>query len=229
MKPRNKKQRGRPRENEFENLRKSLRTEEEVIAESYNNRLAIILTNTKDNFEQQRDLKARLDSEFATQALGDFSEPDNFEEQLNRINEFYDARKQLILDNVGLTEQARTDLEKELTAQRNEQIKNLEDQRQSLIYNASSQLFGNLAGLARQFAGEQSGLYRTLFAASKAFAIAESVIKIQQGIADAAATGPFPANLAAISTVVAATSSIISTIANTNYNRGGVQHRWANT
>jgi len=50
-----------------------------------------------------------------------------------------------------------------------------------------------------------------MFVASKAFAIAEAIIKIQQGIASAAAL-PWPTNLAAIASVVAATASIVSTI-----------------
>lgn len=84
---------------------------------------------------------------------------------------------------------------------------------------AYSQLFGGIAGLTKKFAGEQSAAYKVMFAASKAFAIADAVIKIQQGIASAAAI-PFPANLAAIGSVIAATSSIVSTIAGTNYGGG---------
>jgi hypothetical protein len=75
------------------------------------------------------------------------------------------------------------------------------------------------AGLVEKFGGKQNALYKTLFAASKAFAIAESIIKIQQGIAGAAAL-PFPANIPAIGAVVAATSGIISTISGTNYGGG---------
>lgn len=71
--------------------------------------------------------------------------------------------------------------------------------------------FSALMGLTKSFAGEQSGVYKAMFAASKAFAIAESIVKIQQGIANAAAL-PFPANIGAIGSVVAATGSIVSTI-----------------
>jgi hypothetical protein len=54
-----------------------------------------------------------------------------------------------------------------------------------------------------------------MFAVSKAFSIAESIVAIQTGIAKAAAN-PWPANLAAMASVAAATSGIISTIASTN-------------
>jgi tape measure domain-containing protein len=75
------------------------------------------------------------------------------------------------------------------------------------------------ASMVEKFGGKQTALYKGLFAASKAFAIAESIIKIQQGIAGAAAL-PFPANIPAIGAVVAATSGIISTISGTNFGGG---------
>lgn len=213
------------RERELEDLRKSLRTEEEVIQESYDNRLAIILSNTEEGSKQQADLKKRLDEEFATQALGDLAAPDTFEEQLEQLNTFYEARKELILNNTALTEEERTALEEELTKQRNERLAALEQERLSMVFQSSSELFGGLAGLAKQFAGEQSTTYKALFAASKAFAIAESVVKIQQGIANAASL-PFPANLGAMAGVVSATAGIVSTISGTSYSgaydNGGV-------
>jgi hypothetical protein len=71
--------------------------------------------------------------------------------------------------------------------------------------------FGGILDLTAAFASEQSGLYKGLFAASKAFAIAESIIKIQQGIANAMSL-PFPANLAAAGVVAAQSAKIVSTI-----------------
>jgi len=66
-----------------------------------------------------------------------------------------------------------------------------------------------------QFAGEQSDAYKIMFAAQKAAAIAQSIIAIQAGIAQAAAN-PFPANLAAMASVAAATASIIGNITSTS-------------
>jgi len=71
--------------------------------------------------------------------------------------------------------------------------------------------------------GEQSGIYKAAFAASKAFAIAQSLVSIQQGIAMAAAN-PFPYNIAAMASVAAATASIVSNlsaIAGTGFASGG--------
>ncbi|WP_257282110.1 hypothetical protein [Endozoicomonas sp. ISHI1] len=78
----------------------------------------------------------------------------------------------------------------------------------------SGKLFGELADLSKTFAGEQSGIYQAMFAVSKAFAIADSIVKIQTGIANAAAL-PFPANIPAMATVAAQTASIVTTISGT--------------
>ncbi|EPA0546270.1 hypothetical protein ACQZN4_001992 [Vibrio alginolyticus] len=77
-----------------------------------------------------------------------------------------------------------------------------------------SELFGSMADVAGAFAGEQSGIFKGMFAVSKAFAIAESIIKIQQGLANAASL-PFPANIPAMASVAANTASIVSTIQST--------------
>lgn len=100
-----------------------------------------------------------------------------------------------------------TDIEKEAAEARL--------QMQAQEFANYSSLFGNIADITKAFAGEQSGIYKAMFAASKAFAIAESVIKIQQGIAQAAAL-PYPQNLPAMASVASATAGIISTISGTN-------------
>lgn len=78
-----------------------------------------------------------------------------------------------------------------------------------------------MMGVMRNAGKEQSSLYRTMFAMSKAFAIADSIVKIQQGIANAAAN-PFPMNIAAMATVAAETASIVSNIQSVSL--GGMAH-----
>lgn len=102
----------------------------------------------------------------------------------------------------------------------NKQLHNLQMAQTQIILQASQNAFDEMANAARAWAGEQSEVYKAMFAASKAFAIAESIIKIQQGIASAAAL-PFPANLAAIASVVAATASIVSTISQVTFQADG--------
>ena len=78
-----------------------------------------------------------------------------------------------------------------------------------------SQLFGSMADLTKTFAGKQSSAYKAMFAVSKAFAIAESIIAIQEGIAKASRLG-FPEGIPAMASVAAATAGIVSTISSTN-------------
>lgn len=76
---------------------------------------------------------------------------------------------------------------------------------------ATQSMFDSVVSIAQTGFGEQSGIYKAAFAASKAFAIAQSLVSIQQGIAMAAAN-PFPYNIAAMASVAAATASIVSNI-----------------
>ncbi|MBG89601.1 MAG: hypothetical protein CMO80_22260 [Verrucomicrobiales bacterium] len=209
---------------DLDSVIKSLRTEEEAIQESYDRRLQIILDNTEEGSKQQQELKQRLDEKFAEEALGEFGESDSFEDELERINEEWEARRELILNNTQLTEEQRTELEEKLTKERNERVKALEDAKMQNTLGATSDLFGSLAGLAKTFGDEQSDTYKAMFAVSKAFSIAESIMAIQTGIANAAAL-PFPANIPAIGSVITATAGVLSTIQSTNfsgaYDQGG--------
>lgn len=125
-------------------------------------------------------------------------------------------------ENAILYAQARVALEQETAAKMREVLQKQRDdqnaQNSAMLQNYAG-LFGNLAELTRAFGGKQSGAYRALFAVSKGFAIADSIIKIQQGIAAAAAL-PFPTNIPAMATVAAQTAGIISTIQGTNFGGG---------
>lgn len=103
----------------------------------------------------------------------------------------------------------------------------LEDQTAAAItairvqqYAAFAGTLDSAANAVAGFAGKQNAVYKAMFAASKAFAIASAIVNIQGAISSAAFSAPFPANLAAIGTVIAATSSILSTISSTNYGGG---------
>lgn len=74
-------------------------------------------------------------------------------------------------------------------------------------------LFSGIAGLTKSFAGEQSAAYRISFAIEKGFAIAQSVMAIQQAVAKAMAVG-FPANIPLIAQSVAQGAQVISSIKN---------------
>src|SRR5690606_34968358 len=84
-------------------------------------------------------------------------------------------------------------------------------------YQAYAGLFDGLAGLVKAYSGEQSSAYRALFAVSKAFAIADAMMKVQQAIANAAASGPFPWNLGAMASVASAVGGVVSSISSVSF------------
>lgn len=153
------------------------------------------------------DQTARYDAERAAEEV-------RYAEQLERLRQAKEAEVQVVGGYQAL--------EEEMARQHADRLAQIDQARQSVMLSTAADTFGSLAGLASQFAGEQSGIYKAMFAASKAFALADAAVKIQAGIASAAAI-PFPANLAAIGTVIAATSSILSTISGTNM-AGGRQY-----
>lgn len=124
-------------------------------------------------------------------------------EQLKIVQEALQARV--------ISEQEAADLIVGIHQTTDRKIGEIETNRYAMQLAAASQTFDSLTSIAKDFAGEQSGVYKAMFAASKAFAIAESVIKIQQAMAQALAL-PFPANLGAIATIAAQAASIVSNI-----------------
>jgi hypothetical protein len=83
--------------------------------------------------------------------------------------------------------------------------------RNTLLMQSMGDSIGQLAEVIGQASGKQSAAYKVMFAASKAFAIADASVKVGQGIA-AAAAQPWPLNLAAIASTIAATASLVSNI-----------------
>lgn len=101
--------------------------------------------------------------------------------------------------------------EGELMEMRNALQRQYDEERTSIMLQSASAGFGSLAEIMRASVGEQSAAYQAMFALSKGFAIAESVIAIQQAIAKAMAVG-FPANIPLMAMAAAQGASIIQTI-----------------
>ncbi|MGY7605855.1 phage tail length tape measure family protein [Klebsiella pneumoniae] len=88
----------------------------------------------------------------------------------------------------------------------------IEAQKNTIISAATQSLFDSTADIMRTGFGEQSAIYKVAFAASKAFAIADSMVKIQQAIASGAVSAPYPANFIAMASIAEQTASIVSNI-----------------
>lgn len=82
-------------------------------------------------------------------------------------------------------------------------------------------LFSGLAGMTSAFFGEQSAAHRVMFGIEKGFAIAQSVMAIQQSIAKAMALG-FPANIPVIAQAVGQGAEIVNNIKSVSL--GGIAH-----
>lgn len=101
--------------------------------------------------------------------------------------------------------------EGELLAMRNQMQRQYDEERTSIMLLSASEGFGSLATIMGQSFGEQSAAYQAMFALSKGFAIAESVIAIQQAVAKAMAIG-FPQNIPLMAMAAAQGAQIIQTI-----------------
>ncbi|WP_417315714.1 hypothetical protein [Cycloclasticus pugetii] len=154
--------------------------------------------------------------------------------EYGRTQEEIKALEQVAIEDGGITQMQAADLRiknEEAMQERLLQLRKdaldeearLQQQRQALVLAGSEQLFGSLAQLTGTFAGEQTALYKTMFAVQKAASIAQAVVAIQTGIAQAAAV-PFPANLAAMASVAAATAGIVGNIQSVGLNISGQAH-----
>lgn len=149
------------------------------------------------------------------------------------INQSYERRLQMVLDNTREGSAQRLELEEQLAEQRNQKLAELENKQASLILSSSADLFGNLADLAKTFGDEQSSTYKTLFAASKAFAIANASLQIvaaAQALADPTAP-TLTQKLTGYATIAGLVGNIVSTISSTqaSFEGGGFTGSGART
>ena len=129
------------------------------------------------------------------------------------------ADLELLRQNDLANEQIYADRKRQIQATMAEDLANLQSATMQMALASTSSGFASIADVMKNAAGEQSSIYKAMFAASKAFAIAEAIVKIQQGIASAASL-PFPANFGAMAGVASATAGIISTIKGASYGGG---------
>jgi tape measure domain-containing protein len=126
--------------------------------------------------------------------------------------------------NMQLYADAKVALEQE-TERRITEIRLQEEERRRAAQVAQLQgysaMFGGMADLAKAFGSEQSKTYKALFAVSKAFAIADSIIKIQQGIAGVLATeATLPKKIAGAALVASQGANLVATIRSSNFGGG---------
>ena len=195
-------------------LQQDLMTEEESVRQSYERRKEIILANTPAGSDQQNALLNKNEADFNKSVLGDWAkEPVTLEDKLAKLKEEYDAKAEAARGHNELMLQ----IEQEYTDRSNQ----IRAEHTAAQLSSASQMFDGLAGLAKTFGGEQSAAYKVLFGISKAFSIAEAMLKMQLAIAEASAK-PFPLNIGLMATAAAQGAQIIGAIKGINFS-GGVQ------
>ena len=200
---------------------RSLRTDEEKRTDTLREQLEIIRAaadvsqEDKDKAES-RAVQGALGSDKPDFAGGDsaLGELYRFDKQQAELESWY--AKQLDMLDTFRTEfsdkEAEWDAaELKLKQQHADQLAEIDLARRDVLLATSESMFASAADLARQFAGESSGIYKALFIAEKVAGIARAGVAIQTGIALAAAN-PWPLNLGAIATVTAATAGMVSNI-----------------
>ena len=157
----------------------------------------------------------RIRAEEEAQLSAESAVLDSLRTEQEEIAASYEERAEIILASTRMTEEEKTRIIMELAQQRDEQLAQIERDRMSATLTAYQGLFDGIAGLSEAFAGKQSGIYRAMFGISKAFAIADATLKVTQAIANASASGPFPANIAAMASVASATGGLLAQIQGT--------------
>ncbi|AIT43379.1 Phage-related minor tail protein [Moraxella catarrhalis] len=133
----------------------------------------------------------------------------NFEHEtrLNRLGRFMDKQKQLYKDN----EDALTQIAQEGVVARIAIDEAYQEAKRTLILSQSENIFESLASITKDSLGEQSRLYRAMFAMQQGFAIAQAGLAMQQAISKGLAKG-FPEGLADMATAVSHGAKIVSAI-----------------
>lgn len=225
----------------YQGLLKELLTDEERTNEVIRNRLNILeqatISSEKYGEILHKILKQSVDEapDFAgldSSVLGISNELVKLQEYSDELDKWRETERERVLQFQAESEedhQAYRDRLAEIDEEYNQKASELAKNRQLVerqimqeqLGNAAN-LFGSMADIAKVFADEQSGVYKTMFAISKAFSIAESIMAINTAIAKASVAGPFPANLAAMATVASATAGLVGTIQSVQFS--GMAH-----
>jgi len=214
----------RKAQEDYSSLVKELRTDEEELNDQLNERLSILQKASGITSGQRNDTASRIAAGafedaptyagLAPEVGGAFGELAKINKAREELEDWYSDQLEMLnkyrADHAELSAQW-DEQEVELRQEHQDRLAEIDSARQLASLAATEDLFGNLADISREFAGEQSDIFKALFLVQKAAAIAQSLVAIQTGIAMAAAN-PFPANLAAMAYVAAATASIVGNI-----------------
>lgn len=135
------------------------------------------------------------------------AERNRYQGQMDRLIEARELQIQ--------TKRSYDELEAIAAQQHSDRMNQIDRAKTSLMMSTASDAFGVMADIMRQSQGEQAGIYKAMFAASKAFAVANATVNAYDAISKAWASAPFPANLAAVAATAPQVMALISAISGT--------------
>lgn len=141
------------------------------------------------------------------------------QQEAQRLTVAEQARQQDLIN-----EQQYQDLKTQIMMAGEQQRNDVMTANNAMLLGATGNLFGGLADILKNAQGEQSSIYKTMFAASKAFAIAQASVLLWQNVSKAMAIG-FPQNIPFIAGALAQGTSILtslSSVAATGFATGGL-------
>lgn len=182
---------------DYQALLESLRTTEEKLSDQMRERFAI-LDGANVGDKEYGEVAGKIAEDAFTAApdfggldasiggaFGELGKLDEAEEkqlewyatQLERLEEFRQEKA-----DINATW---NDEELALKEEHEGKMAQIEQARQIAQLAAAESTFGDMAGLAAAFAGEQSGIYRALFATEKAFAVGKALMNAPKSYSDA--------------------------------------------
>lgn len=197
-------------------LERELMTEQERALQEYADKKALIEQSTTG--AQKDDLLGRL-SRGTNDKLSDFGQETgspSIDDKMAELQAEYDARYQVVMENETLIETDRQELLANMQQGYMERMRQFEAVKQQQQFESAAAMFDGLAGMAKTFGGEQSKSYKVLFAASKAFSIAQATMSMFTGIGKGVELG-FPAMIPAIAMAAAQGAQAISGVKSQNF------------
>lgn len=196
---------------QYNDLIQSLNSEEEKRLETLKSQLDVLTMHSQ---VMGKNLDIERAKQLISQNVG-LATPTNHYDELNAKTAgqyaSLDTGLQALLDNERLTEEERIKI-KEWGASERAKIEQAHSTAMnSLILSDSENMFGSLASIAKDGLGEQSRLYRAMFAMQQGFAIAQAGLAMQQAISQGLAKG-FPDGLADMALAVSHGAKIVSAI-----------------
>ncbi|MBO2582476.1 tape measure protein [Shewanella algae] len=165
-------------------------------------------------------------------AAGELIKVNEAQSELDQWRQNELAKQKSFLDQKLGYERQYAERVAEITASYNENMSKIEEQRRLVsrnitqeILGSTSSMFGSMADMSANFAGQQSGLYKTLFAISKSFAIASASLNMWDALSDAMAEGTTVAqkiaNYGIVATQMSSIIGNLSSVSMTGFKSGG--------